>query len=91
MPRLPAFFHSNPALWFAQAELIFEASGVISQRYRAGAVVAALDCEIVQTFGDLLTNHNHVEKYTQIKQRMIENFSVSERMPLFQSILIVQL
>ncbi|XP_051172356.1 uncharacterized protein LOC127288761 [Leptopilina boulardi] len=76
--RLPEFIRSDPSLWFAQVELIFESAGIFFQRSKAGAVVTALDYEVVQTFGDLLTNNNFVENlYSAIKKRVIENFSIS--------------
>ncbi|XP_051168398.1 uncharacterized protein LOC127286129 [Leptopilina boulardi] len=78
IPRLPTFIRTDPSLWFAQIELIFESAGIFSQRLRAGSVVTALDHEVVQTIGDLLTNNNYVENlYSEIKKRVIENFSLS--------------
>lgn len=78
IPYLPAFIRADPSLWFAQIELIFESSGIFSQRLRAGAVIAALEPDAVQTVGDLLTNNHHIENlYVEIKNRIIENFSPS--------------
>ncbi|XP_043475815.1 uncharacterized protein LOC122507261 [Leptopilina heterotoma] len=78
IPNLPPFIRSDPSLWFAQIELIFESYGIFSQRARAGTLVSALDHEVVQTFGDLLTNNNHIENlYMEIKNRVTESFSVS--------------
>lgn len=61
LPRLPLFIRSDPSLWFAQVELVFESSCNFSQRMKAGAVVAALDHEVIQTCGDLLIKNSHIE------------------------------
>lgn len=68
MPKLSSFFREDPALWFAQAELAFECSHVRSERARAGAVVSSLDCDVLQSIGDLITSAVPIpDLYTRIK------------------------
>lgn len=76
--KLPTFFSSDPKLWFVQADLVFECNNIRSERQRAGHIISALDYEIIQTISDLLSANPPVENlYTQIKERVTTNFSVS--------------
>ncbi|XP_051166508.1 uncharacterized protein LOC127284855 [Leptopilina boulardi] len=76
--KLPGFFHSDPKLWFLQAELMFEFNRITGERQRAGAIISVLDYDIIQTISDLLGETPPSPRlYTRIKERIITNFSVS--------------
>lgn len=78
IPKLCNFFRNEPALWFAQTELLFDYARLTSERARAGAIMAALDCDVIQVIGDLIVSADPIpDLYTQIKKRLIENFSSS--------------
>lgn len=85
MLKLPGFYHKEPAVWFAEVELLFEFAGVNTEKTKAGAVLAALDFETVMTISDIITQEiSPVDIYSQIKQRLIANFSVSSESRLRQ-------
>lgn len=85
IPKLPGFFRSEPALWFSQAEMMFQYAHLTSERARAGAVCSVLDFDVVLTISDILQADPPYEfPYTEIKKRLIDNFSVSPETRLRQ-------
>lgn len=78
MPKLPDFVRTDPGLWFAQVEFMFEVGRVTGQRTRAATVVSKLDFEVVQSIADLITSREPIPNlYDEIKNRIINNFSIS--------------
>lgn len=85
IPKLPGFFRSEPALWFSQAEMMFQYSHLTSEKARAGAVCSILDFDVTLTISDILQAEPPVEfPYSEIKKRLIANFEVSPETRLRQ-------
>lgn len=83
--KLPAFYHKEPGVWFAEIELLFDYSRVTREKAKAGAVLSALDFETVMTISDIITQETPpVDIYSQIKQRLISTFAVSSESRLRQ-------
>lgn len=83
--KLPSFYHKEPIVWFAEVELLFDYVGVQTEKTKAGAVLAALDCETVMTVSDIITLEvSPPDLYSRIKQRLISTFSISSESRLRQ-------
>lgn len=85
MLKLPGFYHQEPAVWFAEIELLFDYAGVRTEKTKAGAVLAALEFDTVMTISDIITQQTPpADIYQQIKQRLITSFAVSSESRLRQ-------
>ncbi|XP_051155193.1 uncharacterized protein LOC127277845 [Leptopilina boulardi] len=83
--KLPDFYHKEPNVWFAEVELLFDYTGIRTDRTKAGAVMAALDFETIMTISDIITHEvPPPDLYRQIKQHLIASFSVSSESRLRQ-------
>lgn len=75
--KIPRFWKENPCLWFAQIEAQFELHRISNERTKYFIILADLDTEILSQVSDIVTSPP-ADAYNQIKQRLIEHFSVSE-------------
>ncbi|GFS95582.1 uncharacterized protein NPIL_627451 [Nephila pilipes] len=76
--KLPPLWKQNIKLWFLQAEASFELSGITNDVTKYNNVIAAIDSEILSVVSDLLFDPPHADRYTTLKNRLIQEFSDSE-------------
>jgi len=75
--KLPQFWEEDPALWFIQAEAVFAAHRIISQKHRFNLVISQLPYKNLAQVADLakLPGDN---PYTTVKERLINAYSQSQ-------------
>lgn len=77
--KLPSFWSSQPAVWFAQAEAQFGLRKITDDSTRYYYVVSALDQDTAIRLTDLLERPPVTNKYEQLKNRLLSAFSLSRR------------
>lgn len=81
--KLSAFWHSQPALWFVQAEAQFHAYNVRGDQSKYFAIIGALDNVVLQGIADVIINPlPQVGRYELLKKSIIERFADSEEKQL---------
>lgn len=75
--RIPRFWKENPAVWFAQLEAQFENYNIGSEQSKYFAVLPELEPELLSQVSDIILSRPN-NAYTQMKQRLIDHFSISE-------------
>ncbi|XP_075163295.1 uncharacterized protein LOC142235932 [Haematobia irritans] len=75
--KIPRFWREHPLLWFAQVEAQFALYRIGDERTKYHILVAELDTELLTHVSDIVLNPPN-DVYSQIKNRLIEHFSVSE-------------
>ena len=84
-PKIPTSFTNDPTLWLLQVESTFASCRITAEQTKADFVIAILDVGVINCVRDLLTAaERHDNIYTQIKERVINNFSVSAEARLRQ-------
>ena len=84
-PKIPTFFTTDPTLWFLQVESAFASCRITAEQSKADFVIANLDVDVINCVRDLLTAAERpADIYTQIKEKIINNFSVSAETRLRQ-------
>lgn len=79
VPKLPPFYHADPALWFLQAEVSMRNARITTDATMADTVIAALDVEVLSDLKDILMiSPAPADRYTQIKTRTIAMYAVSD-------------
>lgn len=76
--RLPSFWTSNPKLYFTQIEANFTLSKITSESTKFCCLISALDEQVMLTIADVINKPKLDNPYTEVKNRLIEEFSVSE-------------
>ncbi|XP_059046971.1 uncharacterized protein LOC131842462 [Achroia grisella] len=76
--RLPEFWTDSPRLWFAQFEAII-APQKQGDEYKYNTVISKLPKEVVHQVSDILTNPPPENKYSVIKDRLIDCYEESEQ------------
>ena len=76
--RLPGFWTTNPKLYFAQIEANFTLSSITSETTKFCCLISALDEHVMLTIADLIAKPDLKDPYTSVKNRLIEEFSISE-------------
>lgn len=76
--RLPSFWTTNPKLYFAQIEANFTLSNISAESTKFCCLISALDEQVMLTIADLIAKPDLRDPYTSVKNRLIEEFSVSE-------------
>lgn len=82
--KLPEFWRSDPAMWFAQAEAQFALANVVRDHTKFYHIVAKVDQSIICHIADLVANPPENNKYTAVKSRLISRFEVSPQGKLEQ-------
>ena len=77
--KLPAFWTSQPDVWFAQAEAQFSLRGVSADETKYYYVIAALDQQTATRLLDLISQLPTDDKYVTLKDRLISTFGLSRR------------
>lgn len=76
--RLPAFWPEAPELYFASIEASFKLSGIVSETTKFLSLVAALDQQTMLVVADLIRSPDPETPYTVVRDRLINEFTVSE-------------
>lgn len=76
--KLPTFWPSTPAAWFAQAEAQFSLRGITSDETKYYHVVASLDSSTASRAISILQNPPSDKKYDAIRSFLISAFGLSD-------------
>lgn len=74
----PPFYSEDPFLWFAQLESQFALAKVITDETKYSHVVANLPAATAMEVRDILAAPPQADKYSTIKQALIDRLSLSE-------------
>ncbi|GFY62752.1 uncharacterized protein TNIN_188021 [Trichonephila inaurata madagascariensis] len=74
----PVFWRNKPKLWFLQLEAQFTNSGISSDTTKYNIVVAALDENVLDFVGDILSNTPHHDKYEVLKNGLLNRLTDTE-------------
>ncbi|XP_046806629.1 uncharacterized protein LOC124419853 [Lucilia cuprina] len=77
--RIPPFWHAKPALWIAQIESLFAASGITNDKTKYHTVVAAIESSVLSQISDIVLNPPVENMYDTLKARLLEQYAVSEQ------------
>lgn len=80
--KAPAFWKTNPELWFKQVESQFYTLRITSDARKFHFIVAAMESEILAQVSDIVLNPPDIFMYETLKKRLIERFSQSEQFRL---------
>ncbi|GFR05973.1 uncharacterized protein TNCT_56021 [Trichonephila clavata] len=76
--KLPPFWKANPALWFVQLEAQFALAGITADDTKFNHVISAIDSDISNCVCDIILKPPDADKYSTLKNRLIELHSESE-------------
>lgn len=76
--KLPTFWTTGIALWFAQAEAKFASNSVVEETIKYDHLVAALDHATAMQVMDLVETPPDVDAYTTLKARLTELFKITD-------------
>ncbi|BES92059.1 Hypothetical protein NTJ_04867 [Nesidiocoris tenuis] len=82
--KIPPFWSSKPALWFASLEAQFNLGGITRDITKYWHVVSKLDCEQAAIVEDVITNPPIGNAYDKIKTELVNRLSASQEMKLKQ-------
>ncbi|GFS41547.1 dopamine beta-hydroxylase [Trichonephila inaurata madagascariensis] len=74
----PVFWRNKPKLWFLQLEAQFTNSGISNDTTKYNIVVAALDENVLDFVGDILSNTPHHDKYEVLKNGLLNRLTDTE-------------
>ena len=77
--KLPAFWTSQPEVWFAQTEAQFNLRAIVADETKYYYVIAALDQETASRLMDLIGQPPADGKYQALKNRLINTFGLNKR------------
>ena len=77
--KLPTFWTSEPHVWFAQAEAQFNIRGITADDTKYYYVLSALDQTTATRLLDLIQRPPTENKYTALKDRLLDTFGLTER------------
>ena len=77
--KLPAFWTSQPEVWFAQAEAQFHIRSITADATKYYYVVSALDQPTAGRLLDVLQSPPAEDKYGHLKQQVLRAFSLTRR------------
>ena len=77
--KLPAFWTSQPQIWFQQAEAQFIIRKITRDKIKYSHVVASLDQDAAGRLLDLLRDPPNEHKYEAIKTRLTKTFGLTRR------------
>lgn len=75
--KLPEFWKSDPAMWFAQAESQFILANVTKDSTKFHHIVAKVDQTVICHIADLVAQPPENDKYKAVKERLIARFALS--------------
>ena len=77
--KLPTFWTSQPAIWFAQTEAQFGLRKITVDETKYYYVLAALDQDTAVRLLDLISHPPAADKYEALKARLLTTFGLSVR------------
>lgn len=80
--KAPAFWKSNPAVWFVQIEAQFESHRITKDRTKYNYVISAIDTQVLDQVSDLILDPPEEERYLALKERLLNQFSDTEQTKL---------
>ncbi|GFQ90223.1 uncharacterized protein TNCT_36671 [Trichonephila clavata] len=75
--KLPPIWTNNIKLWFVQAESNFALSAITNDQTKYNNIIAAIDPETLSSVSDILFKPPVTNKYNELKERLIAEFSDS--------------
>lgn len=84
--KLPDFWKSDPAMWFAQAEAQFHLAKIVNDKTKFYHIVAKVDQSVICHITDLVAAPPAENKYKAVKYRLIAHFALSAE-SLFEQLL----
>ena len=81
--KLPIFWPSDPELWFAQAEALFDAQNITQEKTKFGHVVRVLPAQYASEVRDIILRPPEAP-YTALKTELNQRVSPSKRQRLQQ-------
>ena len=82
--KLPPFWPSDPAVWFAQVDAHFATKRITSQKTKFDYVIASLEPEYAAEVRDLILDPPSTTPYDTLKTQLIQWTSASEQRRLQQ-------
>ncbi|XP_008179439.1 uncharacterized protein LOC103308205 [Acyrthosiphon pisum] len=80
--KVPPFWKSDPAIWFAQVEAQFHLGGITNDLTKYNHIVGAVDTEILSQVSDIIQKPPDTDRYNTLKNRLIELFTDSQESKL---------
>lgn len=74
----PPFWETNPELWFTQIESQFVISGITVDNTKYHTVIASLDSKVLTCVADLVRSPPSENKYSTLKERILNSYCKSE-------------
>ncbi|XP_055522927.1 uncharacterized protein LOC129717106 [Wyeomyia smithii] len=82
--KLPDFWKTDPAMWFAQAEAQFHLAKIVNNETKFYHIVAKVDQSVICHISDLVAAPPEQNKYKTVKERLVSRFAVSAESRLEQ-------
>lgn len=76
--KLPPFWPAQPDLWFQQVEAQFAINNIRRDASKYYTVIAAVESRVLTHISDVIRDPPATNKYTALKNRIIEQFADSE-------------
>lgn len=78
----PQFFKDEPDLYFIQMEAQFRNAHITNENTKFDHVIASLDPQYLQLVSDLIRNPPTENRYSELKQRLVKEFTDSDQRKL---------
>ncbi|XP_041460834.1 uncharacterized protein LOC121411989 [Lytechinus variegatus] len=89
--KLPPFWPSDPALWFAQVEAQFLTRNIVRQDTMFAYVISSLQQDYAQEVRDFIISPPATERYNKLKAELIKRTGESEQKRLHQLLIAEEL
>lgn len=77
--KLPPIWRKNIKVWFVRVEAQFATANITREITKFNHVIASLDCDVAEMISDILSRPTSGTPYTDLKNRLIQEFEESER------------